>query len=157
MPDTVREKIFLDLVTTLSGISVANGYENNIASVERWNMNGNNKASVPAIIINSGPEKDSDSVAYNLTHCLLTVFLELWVRQNETESAATATDRLLNSLLGDIKKALQTDVTRGGVAVDTEVTDIESFETIEGQQHAGLIITLEIEYRHQQQDPKVAG
>lgn len=157
MPDTIREKIFLNLVTTLSGIVVANGYENDIASVERWNMNGNNKASVPAIIINSGPEKDSDSVAYNLTHCLLTVFLELWVRQNETESTATATDRLLNSLLGDIKKALQVDVTRGGVAVDTEITDIESFETIEGQQHAGLIITVEIEYRHIQTNPQVAG
>ena len=142
MADTVREKIFANLVTTLSAISVAGGYDNDVASVERWNMNGNNKASVPAIILNSGPEKDDDGKAYDLTHCLLTVFLELWVRQNETESVATPTDKLLNSLLGDIKKALQVDVTRGGVAVDTEVTDIETFETIEGQQHAGLIITL---------------
>ncbi len=157
MADTVREKIFANLVTTLNGISVVNGYDNNIASVERWNMNGNNKASVPAVIINSGPEKDSDGKAYNLTHCLLMVFLELWVRQNETESAATPTDKILNSLLGDIKRALQADVTRAGNAVDTEITDIETFETIEGQQHAGLIITVEIEYRHKQQDPQVAG
>ena len=157
MADTVREKIFANLVTTLSGISVAGGYDNNIALVERWNMNGNNKANVPAIIINSGPEKNDDDKAYNLTHCLLAVFLELWVRQNETESAATPTDKILNSLLGDIKKALAVDVTRGGNAVDTEVTDIETFETIEGQQHAGLIITVEIEYRHKQTDPQTAG
>ena len=157
MPDTVREKIFADLVTALSAISVAGGYDNDITSVERWNMNGNNKANVPAIIINSGPEKSDDGKAYDLTHCLLTVFLELWVGKNETESAATPTDKLLNSLLGDVKKALAVDVTRGGNAVDTEITDVESFETIEGQQHAGLIITVEIEYRHKQQDPQVAG
>jgi len=157
MADTVREKVFLNLVTTLSGILVANGYENNITSVQRWDMNGNNKANVPAIIINSGPEKNDDDRAYNLTHCVLTIFLELWVRQNETESAAIPTDKLLNSLLGDVKKALAVDVTRGGVAVDTEVTDIETFETIEGQQHAGLIITTEIEYRHKQTDPQTAG
>lgn len=157
MADTIREKIFANLVTALSGISVAGGYENDIASVERWNMNGNNKAGVPAIIVNSGPEKNDDGKAYDLTHCLLTVFIELWVRQNETESAATPTDKLLNSLLGDIKKALAQDVTRGGNAVDTEVTDVETFETIEGQQHAGLVVTVEIEYRHKQQNPQVAG
>lgn len=157
MADTIREKIFENLVTTLSGISVVGGYDNDIASVERWNMNGNNKASVPAIIINSGPEKNDDGKAYDLTHCLLTVFIELWVRQNEAESATTPTDKLLNSLLGDIKKALAQDVTRGGNAVDTEVTDVETFETIEGQQHAGLVITVQIEYRHQQQNPHVAG
>lgn len=157
MPDTVREAIFADLVTTLSAIAVAGGYDNDIASVQRWDMNGNNKADVPAIIVNSGPEKSDDGKAYDLTHCLLTVFLELWVRQNETESAATPTDKLLNSLLGDVKKALALDVTRGGIAVDTEITDVETFETIEGQQHSGLIITVEIEYRHKQTDPKTAG
>ena len=157
MADTVREKIFADLVTTLSGISTANGYDNNIASVQRWDMNGNNKVGVPAIIVNSGPEKNDDGKAYDLTHCLLTVFLELWVRQNEAESAAMPTDKLLNSLLGDIKKSLAEDVTRGGNAFDTEVTDVETFETVEGQQHAGLVVTIEIEYRHKQTDPKTAG
>lgn len=144
MADTVRENIFANLVTTLSAITAANGYDNTIASVQRWDMNGNNKASVPAIIVNSGPEKGDDAKAYNLTHCLLEVFVELWVRQNETESATTPTDKLLNSLLGDIKKALAVDVTRGGIAVDTQITSVETFETIEGQQHAGLIITVEI-------------
>jgi len=154
MPDTVRENIFLNLENALNTIRVINGYDNDIQSVQRWRQNGNNLKDVPAIIVNSGPESNEDK-PFPLTKCNLTIYLDLWVRQNE--SSTEGTDILLNSLLGDIKKALKVDITRGGNAVDTKFGDTVPFETVEGEPHAGLVIEVLIEYRHQQTDPKIVG
>ncbi len=151
MPNTVRENIFQDIKSALSLISVSNGFDNNIASVQQWDVNGNNLVSVPVIIVNSGPEDGSDN-AYPLTTCSLKVFLTLWTRIDEGSSSAP--DTVLNSLLGDIKKKLKEDIARGGNAVDTSITAVEPFDTIEGQGEVGLVITVEVKYRHAQTNPK---
>ena len=151
MPNTIRENIFQNVKSALSLISVANGFDNNIASVQQWDVNGNTLASTPTIIVNSGPEDGSDN-AYPLTTCSLKIFLTLWTRIDE--GSGSAPDTVLNSLLGDIKRKLKEDITRGGNAVDTAVTSVEPFDTIEGQGEVGLVITLEIKYRHAQNNPK---
>lgn len=151
MPNTVRENIFQNVKSALSLISVANGFDNNIASVQQWDVNGNSLASVPTIIINSGPEDGNDN-AYPLTTCALKIFLTLWTRIDEGSSSSP--DTVLNSLLGDIKKKLKEDITRGGNAVDTAITSVEPFDTIEGQGEVGLVITVEVKYRHAQTNPK---
>lgn len=151
MPNTVRENIFQNLKSVLSLISVANGFDNNVASVQQWDINGNSLASVPVIIINSGPEDGSDN-AYPLTTCTLKIFLTLWTRIDEGSSYAP--DTVLNSLLGDIKRKLKEDMTRGGNAVDTAVISVEPFDTVEGQGEVGLVITIEVRYRHAQTNPK---
>ena len=51
-------------------------------------------------------------------------------------------------------RKLKEDITRGGNAVDTAVTSVEPFDTIEGQGEVGLVITLEVKYRHAQNNPK---
>ena len=128
-----------------------NGFDNNIASIQQWDVNGNSLASVPTIIVNSGPEDGNDN-AYPLTTCSLKIFLTLWTRIDEGSSSAP--DTVLNSLLGDIKKKLKEDITRGGNAVDTAITSVEPFDTIEGQGEVGLVITVEVKYRHAQTNPK---
>ena len=151
MPNTIRENIFQNVKSALSLISVANGFDNNIASVQQWDVNGNTLASVPTIIVNSGPEDGSDN-AYPLTTCSLKIFLTLWTRIDE--GSGSAPDTVLNSLLGDIKRKLKEDITRGGNAVDTTITSVEPFDTIEGQGEVGLVITAEVKYRHAQTNPK---
>lgn len=155
MPDTVRENIFENIQTTLAAIVAGGTYDNTIQRVERWKQHGQDfQGAMPLIVITSGPEKRSDRT-YPLTICDLTVYLSLWTRQAESDSADSET--VLNSILGDITKALKTDLTRGGYAVDTEITDIEPFDVVEGQPYSGLIITLAINYRHQQNNPKTVG
>lgn len=151
MPNTVRENIFQNIKSALSLISVANGFDNNIASVQQWDVNGNALGSVPVIIINSGPEDGTDN-AYPLTTCSLKIFLTLWTRIDE--GSVNAPDTVLNSLLGDIKKKLKEDIARGGNAVDTSIISVEPFDTIEGQGEVGLVITVEVKYRHAQTNPK---
>jgi hypothetical protein len=152
--DTVREKILDNIKATLDSVLVANGYDNDLSSVQRWKQNGNDLKDIPAVIVKAGPENTVDN-KFPLTTCKMTVFLDLWIRENE--DAANDTDEKLNSLLGDIKKALKVDITRGGFAVDTFIGSILPFEIVEGEPHAGLIIETEIHYRHRQTDPKVAG
>jgi hypothetical protein len=87
--------------------------------------------------------------------CRFTVYLDVWVRQDEGDPQST--DSILNSLLGDIEKAIIGDVTRGGNAKDTNIKSNVLFETMEGQPHAGIVVELEIIYQHKQNDPEVSG
>ena len=151
MPNTVREEILQDIKTELSEISVANGFDNNIQSVSQWDPNGIALQAVPRIVITLGSESNDDD-AYDLTTCRLTVYITVYSRIDE--GSATAADTALNSLLGDIKKKLKEDITRGGKAVDTKFLEVETFESVEGQGEVGLIITTEVHYRHQQTNPK---
>ena len=53
---TVRENILENLRTSLAVITTANGYHNDIQSVQRWRQQGNSLVAVPCIVINAGPE-----------------------------------------------------------------------------------------------------
>lgn len=151
---TVRESILENLRTTLTGVTVANGYQNDIASVQRWRQSGNSLVAVPCIVINAGPE-EKEPVPNPFTTCRFTIYLDVWMRQDVSDLQPT--DTLLNSLLGDIEKALMVDYTRGGFAKDTNIKSNVLFETLEGQPQAGIIIELEIIYQHKQNDPEVSG
>lgn len=155
MSVTVRENIFANIKTAIEGITVVNHYANDITNVQRWKQNGNSLNVTPAVIVKAGPETKSPARSYNLTDCKLTVMLDLWYREAETSTADTET--ALNSLLGDIEKALVADITRGGYARDTKITSIVPFETVEGEPFAGLAIELEIDYANKQNDPYTAG
>jgi len=151
MAGTIRENIFLDIVSTLEDISKDNGYNNDIESVQRWRQKGNSLAKVPCIVVNAGPE-DKKPEPNPLTTCELSIFIDVWIRDD-----SDATDSVLNSLFGDIETALTEDITRGGYAVETQILSAIPFESIEGQSYAGLIIELKIIYRHEQTDPETSG
>lgn len=151
---TVRENIMANIATVLATITVANGYANTVGSVQRWKQNGNPLTTVPAIIIHEGAESNEDKPD-PLTNCHLSVYLALYIR--ESEDAAAGTGTTLNSLLGDIVKALKVDITRGGYAADTTKKGDAPFEVVEGEAYAGLVIELDIHYRYKQTDPQIAG
>lgn len=150
---TIRERILANIKTTLEAITIANGYVNTIASVQRWDKRGNPLRQVPCIVINAGQEEKQMSPNPYFT-CRLSVYLDVWIRQDEAD--ATATDVILSGILGDIEKALMIDNTRGGFAIDTNIKNNVPFETVEGQPHAGLTIELEVLYQHTQSDPSIA-
>lgn len=145
MSVSVRESILNNLETVLTGITTVAGYENNIASVQRWKQRGNPLKDVPCIVITAGPEEKKKGPNPLIT-ARLKVYLELYTRQDEGDS--TATDTFLNSILKDIEKALYADVTRAGKAVDTDIQEVIPFGAEVGNGHAGLIVGVEILYRH---------
>ena len=151
---TIREQILENIKSTLETIRVANGYANDIASVQRWLQKGNTFRLIPCIIINAGPE-EIEQTPNPLVTCKFTVYLDVFVRQEETDTIST--DALLNSLLGDIEKALMIDYTRAGLAENTNIKSNMTFEAVEGQPNAGIVVELEIIYQHLITDPEQSG
>ena len=151
---TIREQILENIKSTLETIRVANGYANDIASVQRWLQKGNTFRLIPCIIINAGPE-EIEQTPNPLVTCKFTVYLDVFVRQEETDTVST--DALLNSLLGDIEKALMIDYTRAGLAENTNIKSNMTFEAVEGQPNAGIVVELEIIYQHLITDPEQSG
>ena len=151
---TIREQILENIKSTLEAIRVANGYANDIASVQRWLQKGNTFRLIPCIIINAGPE-EIEQAPNPLVTCKFTVYLDVFVRQEETDTVST--DALLNSLLGDIEKALMVDYTRAGLAENTNIKSNMTFEAVEGQPNAGIVVELEIIYQHLITDPEQSG
>ncbi len=151
---TIREQILENIKSTLENIHVANGYANDIASVQRWLQKGNTFRSVPCIIINAGPE-EIEQTPNPLVTCKLTVYLDVFIRQEETDTVST--DALLNSLLGDIEKALMVDHTRASLAENTTIKSNMAFEAVEGQPNAGIVVELEIIYQHLITNPEATG
>jgi hypothetical protein len=150
MSITIREYILENIKTTLQDITIAHEYNNTIASVQRYKSNGNPLLEVPCIIISAAPENKDPSPSPFYT-CKLTVFIDIWTRQAETDP--NSTDTILNSLLGDVEKALMMDITRGGYAIDTNFINNVPFDTVEGSAHIGITISIEIIYQHLISDP----
>lgn len=150
MSESIRELILKNLKTTMQGITVANGYNYTIASVQRWESKGNNYAAVPCIVINSGPE-DKEEGPDPQTTCKFTVFIEATYRQDDDSTENS--DSIISKLLADIEKALTVDITRGNNAENTKILGNILFETTEGERSFGVIINLEILYRHKNTDP----
>jgi hypothetical protein len=152
MSETIREHIMRDVKATLEGVTISNGYnfDFNASTVQRWSMHGNSLVDLPAVVISPGDEdQHSESLPYE--RCILTLYLDAFFIDSETDGVAT--DTFLNRLQGDIKKAILSDHTRGGYAIDTNIRGTTPFETTEGQPYAGIIIELEIVYQHERTDP----
>lgn len=150
MSTSRRESILANIATTLATVTTGNGYNNTLASIQRWNKLGNDLASLPAVIINAGIEY-KEPRPNPLKQCTFMVHLEIWTRQDE--EGTSDSDTILNSLLLDVEKALMADCTRGGYAVDTAVGSIVPFETIDGKPDFGAFVELEITYQHAFADP----
>jgi len=150
--ETVRERILVNIKTTLEGITIANGYNFDFTTetIQRWSMHGNKLVDLPAVIISPGDEEEK-SLPNNFEECVLSVYLDVFFVTEESD--AVSTDTYLNRLQGDMKKAILEDHTRGGEAIDTDVLGTTPFETTEGQPYAGIIMELGIRYRHLRSDP----
>ena len=152
MSTSVRENILENIKAVLQAITAGAVYNNTIASVQRWKQRGNDTRQVPCIVINAGIEAKDPGPDPQST-CKFTVTLDLYMRQDDDDTANS--DTVLNSLYLDIEKALMADYTRGGYAEETSIRSAVPFETVEGQPTFGIIIELEIMYRHSRTDPAV--
>jgi hypothetical protein len=149
---TIKEKILENIKESIEAISITNGFNNDIESVQRWKQAGNALVHIPAVIINMGPESLEHRPGL-VVSAKMTVMIDVWIRHDEEDNPG-ATDTFLNSLFGDIQKKLMEDHTRGGYAVATRITGNMPFETSEGQSYAGITIEAEVEYRYTMSNPE---
>lgn len=153
MADSVKLSCLKNIKTTVEGITVAGGYNNTITNVQHFSTLGNAKTTMPMVEIVPGKERREEGMD-PIVHSALEVNLILYHVQ--AEGSSTGTEEFLDTLYQDIIKALLADRTRGGYAIDTEITDVDPFVLAEGQIFTGMIFSLEIKFRTEPDDPTAA-
>lgn len=156
MADSVRELILKDIVTTLQGVTAANGYANTLHSVQRFRQAGQTLVDVPMCVVMEGDDSVSFegplSGAGSLTTRHLTVNLVLIHRQDDETDPRPATE-VMNSLLADVQKAMLSRYQRGGHAIDTTELGIGELDVEQGQPELLQTIAFRVHYRHRFDDP----
>lgn len=160
MADSVRERIVQHIVTTLQGVTVANGYGHTLASVQRFHQGGQSTAETPLCVVMEGDdtvEQDGPLAgAYGLTSRTLTVSLVL-IHQHDVEGDARSSAEVMAALVQDIQKAMLVDHSRGGLALNTEELGVSELDVQDGQPELVHTVGYRIRYRHNRLDPTVVG
>lgn len=147
---TVRENIIAQLQTMLGVVKKINGYDNDIAIVERWQQRGNSLQNTPLIVLVPGEEiKTPEANPFYICH--LPVAIDVWICHDESDSSQS-TDQIINSIMGDVEKCVMQDPTIGGFALDAIFKSNTQFQGAPGQPYAGIIIILEVLYQHRLTD-----
>jgi len=159
MADSVRERIMKHLQTTLETITVANGYANTLNLVERCLQRGQS-LNPPMAYLLEGSDDTQEGGPLSGNGGLLSrqfdVGIVLLVQQDEDTDAKSASE-VMNSLIADVQEALQLDVRRGDLAVNTEETSVSPVQIEEGQPMLSCTVAYRISYRHSRLDPTQAG
>jgi len=151
MADTIRELCLADLKTALEAIDGTGDYVNSVDSVQRWEQGGNEFAH-DSIIIVGGADQSEEYGPDPLKSVTMNAEVDIWIRHNKTDFLGS-TDSLISSWIGDAVRAIMDDYTRGGNAQQTDITGAIPFETVQGGDFAGVMLQVEIKYRHNVKDP----
>jgi len=141
---SIREQIFVDLKTTLEGITQANGYAWDIGTVSRGQLAPLETSLLPLAGIM--PAEDPPEYRPGTLHRRLLFATRLWV--DVTLAAETASG--LEALIADVQLALRVDPQRSGLAEDTREAEgigIKWLYLPGGETLAGADIFWEIDYK----------
>lgn len=144
---------------TLEWITVENGYANTLRSVQRFRQDGQETRDMPmAVLLEGGDDVELNGplATTELLSRTLTVSVVL-VQQQDTDTDGRSASELMNTLVADVQKAMQVDVSRGGLAIETDEVGVGELDAQEGQPELVQTIGYRIRYRHQRTDPTIAG
>jgi hypothetical protein len=157
--DSVAERIMQHLQTTIEGITVANGYRNAIHTVQRFQQDGQPPIEGHGVLLIDGddiPEGLVMAGAFDLVSRRKHVDFII-IAQQDSETDSRSASELMNSLEADVRKAVNADHTRGGVAVNTEETQASEHDVQLGMPELRRVLGYDIRYRHRRLDPTIAG
>jgi hypothetical protein len=145
MADSIREQIIADIKATLEGITVNDGYDFNMQRVYRLSISPFQVGSLPvAIVMEVSEEKNDGSIGAYHTDCFLNVGILIWDKESDRNSASERT----NILLSNVEKALKQDIKRSNLAIDTNLLSNELSLSAELFPYVGIILNIQIHYRH---------
>lgn len=151
MPTTPRYQIIEDIATALESITTANGYENTLASVQRFLQSGLSVATVPTAVVNFEEERKSQGPTDRVEN-ELRISVDLWVIHDEA-SVSGSTMQLIDSVCADAEKAIMADPTRSGKARTCEIETITPFRLEEGAPFVGATLRIVCNHMTSISDP----
>lgn len=117
MADSKEELMMQDLKTKLEAITLANGYDNEVKSVQRFEMIEQTFVEQPVIILGFAGIEHKSRVNPNIVWEMATILIAAYIKHDKTDDTRS-TDAILVSLDADIYKAVMQDRTLGGLAKD---------------------------------------
>ena len=139
---SIREKIAVDLVDTLEQITKP--VKVKYVTREPFDFEKLSNAQFPAILVQSADEdREDNTVGGSISHRMATINYQLvcYVKGSQIDTAR-------NKIIEAVEESLDSDRTRGGVALDTQIVSVE---TDEGSiaPIGGVILTLRVLYKYQ--------
>jgi len=135
------------LKTLLEGITVANGFDNEVRSVQRFEMGGNDFVDVPVILLGLEEVNHKNRVQPNIVWETASITIAAYIRHSKAEDARS-TDAILISLNADIYKAVMVDRTIGGLSKDLSLVSVFPDEIQEPVKHVAHVSEFAVEYTH---------
>lgn len=154
--DSIQEQIVKQVVAALSQITVANGAQNTVASVQRLNQEGVDLASVPTILVKEGETTvEFGNSVPPMIRRRMELFLVAVTRQDETTTSLDLRSggELLNSLMADMDMAVQSNRTWGGLAITTDPTSYMEVDMDAVSPHLARAVRCEIVFEHVRNNP----
>ena len=150
MANSNRKRILDNLVSTIAAITVAGGYNLGCGQCVRGYKHFNQ---VPEDLLTgtkfaayvAGADEKRKNNAQRTFHSEILASVLVYVLTPSAENTVQL-EQDLDSAIEDITKALMVDVTRGGYAITTEITDIDT-DKGSFQPYAGAEILVRMEYR----------
>lgn len=146
----VKERVVTHIVSTLEAIDGSPSYHHEILAVKRQSPDNPvlvfTAQEFPAIIVSHADIVRSDDVNA-MIQCELGVTLRASLLDRENHATE------LEWLVADLHKALLTDVTRGGIAVDTKITGETVYDQEEQTGIASVDLAVRVRFRHLYDDP----
>jgi len=149
MPTPIYESILDNLVTTLQGITTGAGYYKTVNRVERLKPGLADLPDPIQIYIDSINDKRSFNDAGDLVTHVATIALTTYLKD------ADDPDEALSKIDADITKALYADRTRGGYAIETEITMAVRIPNDNEYKVWVLVHTIDITYDVSYSDPSI--
>lgn len=153
LPSTlpVSELIARNILTTVAGITTANGYSFNLTA-QRHTRAGDKRLHLNAIVTQDDPREVADPKVYNTYEWTLPFHIGVFIVPLPNDT--TAIDTYVNVIKADVEKALMVDLYRGGNALNTEIKPSITVSE-EGLEYDLLVINVEVNYRTSAYDPYV--
>jgi hypothetical protein len=155
MPEPIREQIAVLARANVLLVTIAGGYQHDLAGVERPLAYAQNKPKprpLLAIQIESDPVREEENDEESNLTLIGWSFVIAWeVYLMPSQANATPIETLLNRLEADIQKAAMLTPLFGGLATRSTPLDSITFEEEGG--FYGRIVPLRIEYQTRENDP----
>ena len=151
MAEPIIEQIAANLLSTIEGITTANGYNYTLTGTRPIIDGYYSDAPYDLTFqLTQGQEELLDG-AYG-TQEYIQPFLVVIIAMN-TESDTIPIDKKRNRVLADLRKAVMVDHTRGGLAIDTKWGQSSSFMNDDDFVFEGVAAEIRVHYRTEHNDP----
>lgn len=148
MADSVLEQIAKNVLDTLTGITVTNGFSQDLQVIRAPKKISPRHLLVAIYQMPGDPTEEAPIMTDESLQAFAAV---AFVLPEETDN--TPVDTYSNAIAADIEKALMNDYHRGGLAIDTIITSPIYFPPIEGGNYAGVTVNFNVLYRTALGDP----